>query len=127
MGWEDMNGVGFEGIGVKIVTMLIVAGLLVAEIGKVGKISGNGEVDICDAEDVFYGKIESIDEGSGALGLQNRGFATVTYTGAPGVGYIELVADGNGGVKVPAVAGTGRKLFVVSKDATAGTLIIDLG
>lgn len=126
MGWETMAGVGFDGIGVEIVTLLLAAGLVAADEGKVGKISANGEVDLCDAEDNFYGVINKVDLGTGVGGVQRQGFATVAYTGAPGLGLVELVANGAGGVKPPAVAGTGRKYFVVSKDATAGTLTIDL-
>lgn len=126
MGWETMTGVGFDGIGEEVVTMLLAAGLVAADEGKVGKVTANGEVGLCVAEDNFYGVIGKVDLGTNVAAVQRQGFVTVAYTGAPGINYVELVANGAGGVKPPAVAGTGRKYFVVSKDATAGTITIDL-
>lgn len=127
MGWDSMAGVGFDGIGAEMVTLLLAAGLVAADEGKVVKISANGEAGLCVAEDNFYGAINKVDLGTNVAAVQRKGFITVAYTGAPGINYVELVANGAGGVKPPAVAGTGRKYFVVSKDATAGTLTIDLG
>lgn len=127
MGWDSMIGVGFDGIGVEMVSLLLAAGLVAADEGKVCKVSANGEIDLCDAEDNFYGVIDDVNLGSNVASVQRKGFVTLPYSGAPGLGLIELVANGAGGVKVPTTAGTGRKYFVVSKDTTATTITIDLG
>jgi hypothetical protein len=101
MGWETMAGVGYDGIGVDVITLLLAAGLVAVDEGKPGKISANDTVDLCAAEDVFYGVIDKVDLGTGVASVQRKGFATVPYTGAPGVGYQELVGNGAGGVKPP--------------------------
>lgn len=122
--------VGFKDIGARFVTFLLGVGILAADQGKVCKPSANGTVDLCDAEDNFNGVLNQIelDGNMNSATVQDKGFVEdLPYTGAPGLGWQELVADGLGGVKPPAVAGTGRKLWVVSKDAGAGTLTVDLG
>ncbi|MBI4621049.1 MAG: hypothetical protein HY739_12960 [Desulfobacterales bacterium] len=97
--WE----VDFTGIGVEDVTMLAAGGMVVADEGKVAKVSGEKKVDLCNAEDVFYGVIRKFDEGGGVVALTRKGFKEVSYSGTITPGRKELVANGNGGVKAPAV------------------------
>lgn len=101
-----MWGVGYEGIGVEVVTLLLAAGIVAADEGKVGKISDNDTIDLCDAEDNFYGVLEKVDlDGRmNAATVQRKGFKELSFTGAPGLGLQELVANGLGGVKPPAAA-----------------------
>lgn len=123
-----MWDVDFEEIGKDTVTMTSAAGLVEADEGKVGKVTADKTIGLCDAEDAFYGVIDKVDLGGGVSGVQRKGFKLVSYSGAdPALGYTELVADGAGGVKVPAVAGTGRIVHIVGIDAVASTVWIDLG
>jgi hypothetical protein len=122
-----MWGIDFSGIGVAVITLLSAVGLLPADEGKVGKLTASDTIGLCDAEDVFYGVIDKVDQ-SGVSAVQRKGFKEVAFSGAaPAAGYVELVADGLGGVKAPAVAGTGRMCDVVRVDAAGGTLVLDLG
>jgi hypothetical protein len=102
-----MWGVGFKGLLAQVVTFLVAAGILAADKGKVCKVSANGTVDVCAAEDNFIGTLDQIDlDGRmNAASVQVRGFVEdVPYTGAPALGLQELVANGAGGVKPPAAA-----------------------
>jgi len=108
-----MLDVDFDGIGARTITLKSAAGLLATAEGKVGKISADKEIGLCAAEDVFYGVIEKVDLGGGVSAVQHGGFKTVTYTGAPGLGYQELVANGAGGVKPPATS-VGTKASLVT-------------
>lgn len=85
------------------------------------KLSGNGEVTACGASDAFCGVALAVREGLATVQL--GGYAVVNYTGtAPSVGYNELAADGQGGVKL--LSG-GRKLLVVEvfSDGTLGLML----
>ena len=110
--------VSFEEIGRLSATFAADSG----EAGNVCKMSGNGKVAPCaDGED-FIGIMEGIRKGF--AGVQLHGFAQVGYTGAaPGVGYVNLAANGNGGVKV---SERGRAYLVVSVDTAAKTATIEL-
>jgi len=101
-----MWDVGFDGIGVEVATLLIAAGIVAADLGKLVKPSANGTVDLCAAEDNFYGVMVGVDlDGRmNSASVQRKGFRELAYTGAPGLGYQELVANGLGGVKPPAAA-----------------------
>lgn len=91
------------------------------EAGQVCKLESNGKVAPCDAGDGFIGVMEGIRKG--VCGVRIHGFAELSYTGtAPGLGYVELVADGEGGVKV----GQGRAYLVVSVDEDAMKAIVEL-
>ena len=99
--------VGFRGLLAQLVTFLAAVGLVVADEKKVCKISANGTVDLCAAEDVFYGVVDKVDlDGRmNASSVQTRGYVEdLPYTGDPGLNYQELVANGAGGVKPPAAA-----------------------
>jgi len=111
--------VDFEGIGLEVVTMHSAAGLLVADEGKVGKVSDDKTIGLCAAEDNFYGLIDKVDLGGGVSAVQRKGFATVAYTGAPALGLQELVANGAGGVKPPAVGVQAYKVTGVVGDNNA--------
>lgn len=99
--------VGFRGIGVRIATFLLAAGVLKADEKKVCKPSANGTVDVCAAEDNFIGVLDHVDlDGRmNAASVQDKGYVEdLPYTGAPNLGWQELVANGAGGVKPPAAA-----------------------
>ena len=88
--------------------------------GKVCKVSGNGTVAPCADNDKFCGVVEGVRGGHAAV--QVAGFVSVACSGTVELGYVNLCADGNGGVK----AGEGREYLVVSVDETAKTVIIKL-
>ena len=118
--------VSFKGIGCSGgVTFLAAAGVTAANEGHVAKVSAGQTVDVCDAEDVFYGVIRKVEDG--ALTLERDGFQEVSYAGTITPGWKELVADGSGGVKAPTTAGTGRFFHVVEVSADPKTLVLDLG
>lgn len=99
--------VGFKGIGARFVTFLVAVGIIAGDKGKVCKPSANGTVDLCAAEDDFIGVLDVIELGGGmsSASVQDKGFVEdLPYTGAPGLGLQELVANGAGGVKPPAAA-----------------------
>lgn len=86
------------------------------ESGQVCKVSANGTVVPCAAGDKFCGVVEGVR--GGVAGVQVAGFATVAVSGSLNVGYVNLCADGNGGVK----AGTGREYLVVSVEADTAVI-----
>jgi len=88
--------------------------------GQVCKVSADGTVAPCAAGDKFCGVVEGIRGGHAAV--QVAGFAEVAVSGTVGLGYVNLCADGTGGVK----AGTGREYLVVSVNETAKTAVIKL-
>ncbi len=89
--------------------------------GQVCKVSGNGTVSACADGEKFCGIADHVRGGYAAV--QVAGFAKAPYTGtAPSVGYVNLCADGNGGVK----SGTGREYLVVAVNPTENTVTIKL-
>ena len=108
--------VSFEEIGRLAVTFAQTG----CEGGQVCKVSGNGAVSPCAEGERFCGVVESVRGGVAAV--QVAGFVTVSVTGGLNVGYVNLCADGQGGVK----AGAGREYLVVSVDENAATAIIKL-
>lgn len=119
----DFTGIG-NGPGV---TFIKGSGVTIVNLGHVGKVSAAKTIDVCVAENVFMGVIEQIDVENEILTLERKGFKEVPYSGAIAVGWKELVADGLGGVKAPAVADTGKFYHVVDVNATDGVLTLDLG
>lgn len=110
--------VAFEEIGHMSATFLAASG----KQGQVCKVTANGTVAPCADGDVFCGVMEGARKG--VSGVQLHGFAEVGYTGtAPSLGYVNLVANGSGGVKV---SSAGRAHLVVSVDSAAMTAIIEL-
>ena len=108
--------VSFEEIGRLAVTFAQTG----CEGGQVCKVSGNGAVAPCGAGERFCGVVESVRGGVAAV--QVAGFVTVSVTGSLNVGYVNLCADGQGGVK----AGAGREYLVVSVDENTATAVIKL-
>jgi len=124
--------VGFRGLLAQVVTFLVAAGIVAGDKGKVCKVSANGTVDLCNAEENFIGTLDQIDlDGRmNAASVQVRGFVEdVPYTGNPGLGYQELVANGAGGVKpaggavaaslATGVVGNNNALTFTAKEAGA--------
>ncbi len=97
--------------------------------GKLVKVSAEKTVDLCSAEDIFLGKLITIEKGDEYGVVQEKGYQTISYSGtAPTPGNnVELVADANGGVKIPAAADTGRFYVVASVDTVNGVLVMRLG
>lgn len=109
--------VSFEEIGRLAVTFAQEG----CEAGQVCMVSGNGKVGPCTDGGKFCGIVEGLR--GGYAGVQVAGFAPVAYSGtAPVAGYVNLCADGNGGVRT----GEGREYLVVSVDETAKTAVIKL-
>ena len=86
--------------------------------GQVCKGSANGTVAPCAAGEKFCGIVEGVRSGFAAV--QVEGFAEVAVSGTVNAGYVNLCADGNGGVK----AGSGREYLVVSVNADTATIML---
>ncbi len=122
--------VSFEGVGQVCATFL---GDKLTE-GQTVKMTGNGTVGACAADDVFCGVAVCCKDD--ACTVQVGGFVTVGYTGtAPGVGWQALSANGSGGVKTAGgaeaasegsvkTASDGVNCLVVNVDTTAKTVTI---
>ena len=80
----------------------------------------NGKVAPCAEGEKLCGIVEHVRGGHAAV--QVAGFAEAGISGSVALGYVNLCADGNGGVK----AGEGREYLVVSVDENAGTAIFML-
>ena len=90
--------------------------------GAVCKLSGDGEAVACNAGDKLFGVVQFVDHGKACVLIE--GFVRVAFSGtAPGCGWANLSADGNGGVKVDSA---GKEYLVAEVDATAKTCIIKL-
>ena len=111
--------VSFEGVGQVFATFL--CGNLTE--GHVVKITDNGTVAECKADDSFCGVAVCCKDD--ACTVQVGGFVTVEYSGsAPTVGWSNLTADGNGGVK--AASSGGVACLAVDVNTTAKTVTIML-
>ena len=104
--------VSFEEIGRMAVTFAQDG----CESGQVCKVSENGTVAPCAAGEKFCGIVEGVRGDFAAV--QVAGFATVAVSGSVGVGYVNLCADGQGGVK----AGSGKEYLVVTVNADTATI-----
>ena len=104
--------VSFEEIGRLAVTF----GQSGCEAGQVCKVSQSGTVAPCAEGEKFCGVVEGVRGEYAAV--QVAGFVTVGVTGAVETGYVNLCADGNGGVK----AGAGREYLVVSVHADTAVI-----
>ena len=110
--------ISFHGIGQVCTTFL---GSNIAE-GHVVKMTGNSTVAACGADEAFCGVATCCKDD--ALSVQVDGFTSIRYSGnAPAIGWSNLAADGNGGVKI---AEDGRSYLVVHVDNTAKTVTIKL-
>lgn len=88
--------------------------------GQVCKVSGNGKVAPCADGEKLCGVVEGVRGGHAAV--QVEGFVSVAFSGSVSLGYVNLCANGTGGVK----AGEGREYLVVSVDEAAMTAVIKL-
>lgn len=110
--------VAFNGIGHVSASFTAEGG----EQGMVCKMADNGKVIPCADGDAFVGVMELVR--GDIAGVQLHGFAELDYTGtAPGLGYTNLAANGQGGVKV--LSG-GRAYLVVSVDTARMKTIVEL-
>lgn len=114
-----MSKVSFDDIGAVAATF---AAETDVKAGQVVKISGNGQVGACGANDAFAGLALSVR--GGFTGVQIKGFMTVAITGTVNLGRVNLAADGSGGVQ--AASSGGVPALVVSVDSTAKTAVICL-
>ena len=107
--------VSFEGIGEQVVSFAADGTVK----GAFVKMSDNGEVTACSAEDNFIGFC--IDEDNGFASVLTHGYIKCAYTGedAPAVGYGLLTADTDG--KVTA-SEDGREYLILEVDTTAETV-----
>lgn len=113
-----MRQVSFEEIGAVVATFecgkVVVAGDMV-------KMSGNGEVSPCVADEAFCGV--ALSDSAEYVGVQVKGFVEVKTEANLALGYTALAADGEGGV----IAKTGGVVrLVVSVDTGEKTAIICL-
>lgn len=111
--------VSYEGIGLLCATFACEE----LEDGALVKLSANGTVAACAADEVFCGVVAARSRDGKACSVQLGGFVTLACTGAPTLGYCALAADGTGGVKV---SEGGRACLVVARDETAGTVTVML-
>ena len=97
-----MSKISFEGIGEMVATFA--CGEDVAA-GQVVKVTDDGTVGPCTAGDRVCGVALSAEDGYAAVQL--GGMVTVTVTGGDvTAGWAKLSADGTGGMKKDAEAGT---------------------
>ena len=107
--------ISFDAIGERYVTFF--AGQT-AEDGKLCKMTANGTVGNCAANDDFCGVITQVRGGTASV-LMN-GYVELPYTGsAPSLGYSVLVAGASDSVKS---AESGKTYLVVNVDTTAKTV-----
>ena len=108
--------VSFEEIGTVAVTFAQSG----CEGGQVCKVAGNGQVAPCAEGDKFCGIVGGVRGDHAAVVV--AGFTAAKFSGSLNAGYVNLCADGNGGVK----SGSGREYLVVSVDENAKTAVIKL-
>lgn len=114
-----MSKVSFEDIGAVIATFAAKDGV---KPGQMVKITANGEVGACSANDAFAGQAQSVR--GGFAGVQVKGFLTLPITGSVALGRVSLAADGTGGVQTASTGGV--PALVVSVDAAAKTAVVCL-
>lgn len=114
-----MSKVSFDDIGAVVATF---AAKDDVKPGQVVKITANGEVGACSANDAFAGL--ALSTRGGFAGVQVRGFFTVSTTGTVSLGRVSLAADGSGGVQAASTGGA--PALVVSVDSAAKTAVICL-
>lgn len=88
--------------------------------GQMVKVSGNGEVTICGDGDNFCGMAAVVGRDGLACSVALSGMVTVPYSGsAPALGWSNLSADSNGGVKADE---SGRTCLVAGVDTANMTV-----
>ena len=109
-----MEQVSMQAIGEQCVTFLAAEGALE---GAVCKLSGNAEVTACADGDEFCGVCGKVRGGATAVIL--HGYVQLPYSGAaPAVGYAQLLADGEGGVRAATGDEAGQRVLVVDVNTT---------
>ena len=104
--------VSFEGIGEQLISFAAANGTTKNEFVK---ISANGTVAKCSADDVFAGYCVKTE--AGFADVMTHGYIEVGYTGqtAPSVGYGTLTAAGSGKVQADE---DGREYLIIKVDTT---------
>ncbi|HCA04683.1 MAG TPA: hypothetical protein DEO32_02165 [Ruminococcaceae bacterium] len=109
--------VNFNGAGENVVTFI--ADSSVTEAGIPVKVSADGTVAKCAANDLFCGICVGVREGYAAV--QISGYAVFGTTSKLAAGYKKLAAAANGKI---AVNENGRELLVVNSTATEAGVIL---
>lgn len=109
--------VNFNGYGENMVTFAAANGL--DEIGVPVKITADGTVGKCSANDVFCGICQGVRDGYATVQL--AGYVRVKTTAKLTLGYTKLTAGADGTV---AAGTTGRELLVVESTATDAGIIL---
>ncbi len=109
--------VNFNGYGENVATFIADSGL--TETGVPVKISADGTVSKCAANDVFCGICAGVRDGYAAVQLS--GYVTVNTSSKITAGYQKLAAAANGKV---AVNTSGRELLVVDSTETEAGIIL---
>lgn len=112
-----MSKISFEDIGGVVATFAAQDGM--SRLAQVVKITANGEAGPCTDGDAFCGA--ALAGAKDTVAVQVKGFVQVKTTGAVGLGWVKLTADGTGGVKQ---SDSGREYLVVSDDSNAGEAVI---
>ena len=112
-----MSKVSFEGIGEMVATFYAGEGV---NAGEVVKINDDSTVGACAEGDRFCGVAVNVKDGY--AGVQVKGFAKVKCADSNvTVGYAQLGADGDGGVKK--VVSGGDEYLVVADDGDGNVTI----
>lgn len=109
--------VNFNGYGENVATFI--AADTLTETGVPVKISADGTVDKCSANDLFCGICIGVRGGYAAVQL--AGYAKVQVSSKLALGYTKLAAAANGKV---AANDSGRELLVIDSTATDAGIIL---
>lgn len=114
--------VSYEGIGQWAATFACSG---VSE-GQVVKVTGGGTVGACAADDKFCGAVLAVSRDGTACTVALGGMVTVPYSGdtVPAAGWVNLTADGSGGVTVPASGGQSFLAVDVNSAAKTVTFVL---
>lgn len=88
-----MKKISYDGIGAVVATFEVESSVAS---GTVVKMAQSCTVTSCEQGEVFTGVVFDCETPLAAI--QVEGFVTLGCTGVIGLGYVSLVADGNGGV-----------------------------
>ena len=112
-----MSKISFEDIGAVVATFA--AGEDVVG-GQVVKVTGEGTVGPCGDGEAFCGM--AFQPRKGMAAVQVKGFLTVSTTGTLTLGWVDLAADGKGGVKKASSGGV--TALVVSTSDTGAVICL---
>ncbi len=108
-----MDKISYEGIG-EVVATCIAEGDVCG--GTIVKMSGANTVTTCSDGDLFCGM--AMQPRDSVTSVQFKGFMTVCYEGEKEYGWVNLVSDGQGGVK-EAETGVTAQLIQRNDNGTA--------